>query len=64
MNHRMKRLSRILYAEDNLNDIELTLSAFPDLFLLDIQRPEMDGIVPFKKIREFRKDLPHIAQTA
>jgi PAS domain S-box-containing protein len=35
-----------------------------DLVLMDIKMPVMDGIVAFKKIREFRKDLPVIAQTA
>jgi len=35
-----------------------------DLVLMDIKMPVMDGITAFKKIREKRKDLPVIAQTA
>jgi PAS domain S-box-containing protein len=35
-----------------------------DLVLMDIRMPVMDGLTAFKKIREIRKDLPIIAQTA
>ncbi|MFP4557601.1 MAG: PAS domain S-box protein [Bacteroidales bacterium] len=35
-----------------------------DLVLMDIKMPELDGFSAAKKIREHRKDLPIIAQTA
>jgi CheY-like chemotaxis protein len=39
----MGKLSRILYAEDNLNDIELTLSAFQELNLANQVDVVRDG---------------------
>jgi CheY-like chemotaxis protein len=55
----------ILHAKNGLDALE-TCKNNPqiDLVLMDIKMPEMDGIVAFNKIREFRKDLPIIAQTA
>lgn len=35
-----------------------------DLVLMDIRMPVMDGLVATKLIKEFRDDLPIIAQTA
>ena len=35
-----------------------------DLILMDLQLPFMSGIETTKKIREFNKDIPVIAQTA
>jgi CheY-like chemotaxis protein len=97
----MEKQSRILYAEDNLNDIELALAAFedddilkhvdvvhngkealdylfyrgkfskrkksiPDLLLLDIQMPGIDGIEVLKIIRESEehRNLPVVMLTS
>jgi CheY-like chemotaxis protein len=97
----MEKRQRILYAEDNINDIELALAAFeeneilnrvdvvhdgkealdylfyrgkfsrreksiPDLLLLDIQMPGMDGIEVLKAIRESEehRNLPVVMLTS
>jgi CheY-like chemotaxis protein len=97
----MEKRQRILYAEDNLNDIELALAAFeetdifnrvdvvhngkealdylfyrgkfssreksnPELLLLDIQMPGMDGIEVLKVMRESEehKDIPVVMLTS
>ena len=55
----------ILNAGDGQEAINVALSN-PDLdiILMDIQLPVMDGYTALSKIREFRKDLVIIAQTA
>ncbi len=46
--------------------IELAVKNLPDLILMDIQLPEIDGIQAFKKLRTFNetKDIPVIALSA
>ena len=44
--------------------ITLSNKIQPDVILLDIQLPEMDGFEATKRIKELRPDLPVIAQTA
>lgn len=55
----------ILNADDGQKAVEIT-SANPDIdiILMDIQLPVMDGYVSTQRIREFRKDIVIIAQTA
>jgi CheY-like chemotaxis protein len=55
----------ILNAGDGQEAVNVALSN-PDLdiILMDIQLPVMDGYTALSKIREFRKDLIIIAQTA
>lgn len=55
----------LLYAENGLEAIK-ACEAHPeiDMILMDIKMPVMDGISAFQKIREIRKELPVIAQTA
>jgi len=55
----------ILNAGDGQEAVNVALSN-PDLdiILMDIQLPVMDGYSALSKIREFRKDLVVIAQTA
>ena len=41
-----------LSAKNGKEGVELALSKHPDLILLDLLMPEMDGMTAFKKIRE------------
>jgi len=55
----------ILNAGDGQEAVNVALSNPDlDLILMDIQLPVMDGYSALSKIREFRKDLVVIAQTA
>ncbi len=55
----------MLNAGDGQEAIDITMQN-PDLgiILMDIQLPLMDGCISTKKIREFRKNIIIIAQTA
>lgn len=53
----------LLEAENGLEAIRLFDSDKPDIILMDVQMPEMDGISASKKIRE-SSDVPIIAVTA
>lgn len=55
----------ILHAENGLDAVELCRkNQNIDLVLMDIRMPEMNGLIATQKIKNFRKDLPIIAQTA
>lgn len=55
----------IIYAENGLEAIEKTKSHQPDIILMDVQMPEMDGLQATKEIREnISKTIPIIALTA
>lgn len=48
---------RVMKAEDGAQAMDLLKAANPDLILLDIWMPGMDGIETMQAIREFRKDI-------
>ncbi|HEY9060789.1 MAG TPA: response regulator transcription factor [Pseudobacteroides sp.] len=50
-------------AYDGLNALELIKTIKPDMAILDVMLPEMDGITLLKKLREF-SDIPVIMLTA
>lgn len=55
----------VIHAEDGLKAIEICKdNPQIDLVLMDVQMPEMNGMEATKIIKEFRSDLPVIAQTA
>jgi len=60
-----KTNAEILHAEDGKQAVEICReNSKIDLILMDVQMPDMNGIEATKLIKEFRKDLPVIAQTA
>jgi CheY-like chemotaxis protein/nitrogen-specific signal transduction histidine kinase len=60
-----KTRAAIIHAEDGIRAVEICRSNKDiDLVLMDVQMPEMNGLEATKIIKEFRKELPIIAQTA
>ena len=57
---------RLLSASTALVGIELAKSEIPELILMDIHMPGMDGLTAFKKLQTTKetKDIPGIALTA
>lgn len=51
-------------AQNGREVVSLTRKLSPDAILMDIKMPEISGIDAAKKIREFNKKVPIIAQTA
>ena len=54
----------LIRANDGLEAVELFKKHKPDLILMDIKMPNMDGLEATKAIREISKDIPIIALTA
>lgn len=54
----------VVTAENGEEAVEIAKQSVPDLVLMDIRMPKMDGIAAFKAIREFRRDMTVILMTA
>ena len=54
----------VLHASNGLIALDLAVEHNPDLVIMDIQMPEMDGIEAFKQIRHQKLTMPVIAVTA
>ncbi len=55
----------LMYAENGMEAVKICeKEKNVDLILMDIKMPVMDGIAAFERIREIRKEIPIIAQTA
>ncbi|MHB1195225.1 MAG: PAS domain S-box protein [Lutibacter sp.] len=62
---KLKLPCTIIHAEDGLEAVELCKNnSAIELVLMDIKMPKMDGHEATKRIKEFRPNLPIIAQTA
>ncbi len=55
---------KIIWAKDGKEAVDLCKNNSPDLILMDINMPEMDGYEATRQIRKFIPDIPIIAQTA
>lgn len=63
-NSMLKKMYTVERALDGIDAVEKCQSIRPDLILMDMQMPRMDGLEATKKIREFNKNVPIIAVTA
>lgn len=54
----------VLVAEDGQKAISAVKEDSPDIVLLDLNMPVMDGAEALKRIREFNKDIPVIVISA
>ncbi|WP_100643586.1 CHASE domain-containing protein [Alteromonas facilis] len=56
--------ANLYFAVNGLEAIDLALKENPDLILMDIQMPEMDGVEACKHIKQAQPELPIVALTA
>lgn len=54
----------LIVANNGLEAVALSDAAGPDLILMDIQMPELDGIEACKQIKQLQPELPIVALTA
>ncbi len=59
-----KTKANVVWAKDGLEAIELCKQHIPDLILMDIKMPNMDGLEATRKIKKVYPEIPIIAQTA
>ena len=64
MNYILKRHYEFFRARDGQEAVELAASEKPDLVLMDIKMPVMDGLEATRNIKAQCPDLPIIALTA
>lgn len=56
--------AEIIRAKDGKEAVNLTRRKKPDVILMDLKMPEMNGIEATRRIRSFNRKIPVIAQTA
>lgn len=55
---------KLLFARDGSQGVNMALQNNPDLILMDISLPIMDGYIATRKIRETQKTVPIIGLSA
>lgn len=60
----LKQQYRLIYADNGEKAVQLFKQYQPDLILMDIKMPVMDGFVATQNIRELSPDIPILALTA
>lgn len=60
----LKKNYTILWAKNGIEALDIHKNRHPNLILMDIRMPEMDGITAIQRIRETDKQVPIIALTA
>ena len=60
----LKRDYRIIHARDGIEAIRLFKNSSPDIILMDIKMPHMDGLTAMQTIREIDEEVPIIAVSA
>ena len=59
-----KTKTNIIWAKDGIEAIKLCKQHIPDLILMDIKMPNMDGFEATREIKKIHPEIPIIAQTA
>lgn len=59
-----KTKAKIIWAKDGIEAINLCKEHEPDLILMDIKMPNMDGLEATREIKKTHPEIPIIAQTA
>lgn len=59
-----KTKAKVVWAKDGIEAIKLCEQYNPDLILMDIKMPNMDGFEATRKIKKIHPEIPIIAQTA
>ena len=60
----LRRHFNVLHALNGREAVEMAKNNPPDLILMDMKMPEMDGLTATAEIRKFRPNLPIVALTA
>jgi CheY-like chemotaxis protein len=60
----LKREYQVEWAHDGVEAVDMCKQLNPDIILMDIRMPNMDGLEATSKIREFNTTVPIIAVTA
>ncbi len=59
-----KTKANIVWAKDGIEAINLCKEHEPDLILMDIKMPNMDGLEATREIKKTHPEIPIVAQTA